>query len=153
MRLLRRVPRRWGLIVVAGLATVVLLGVLAGPAQAPTAVEYASPPIGMTNAQTARLSVANPTGKAVTVNAVLLDGKGASFTQFELIVGPNGIAFIDINGDGFGLADGKRLQFRAIVTAPMPSTSLHVSLELFDTSSGRTDLVVIALVPRLPSTV
>ena len=137
--------RRWRLMVVVCLAAVVLLGVFPRTAPAPTMVEYGIHSVGMTSTQTARVSVINHQRDAVTISGNYLDDTDKVIKTFDLTINGGQIGFIDINGDGLGLNEGQRLQFRVFVTGP--SKRLQVSLELFDTASGKTELVVIAFRP------
>ena len=145
MAVVSEVTSRWRLMVVVGFVVVGLVGVFPRTAPAPTAVEYGIHSVGMTSTQTARLSVINDRAKAVTISGVILDDTDNVIKTFDLTVKGGQIGFIDLDGNSIGLDQGQRLQFRVVVTAP--TNRLPVSLELFDSASGKTELVVIAFRP------
>ena len=132
--------------------------------------------VGIAYGQTARFNVLNRgvavPAAAVVCSAVLsyYDGKGAMLKQSTVTVPPGQIGSLDLFSDAdLALPAVQRKQIRATVSvplivppptssgaasAPTPSCRLIGTLEIFDTLSGKTEVVLGAthLIPAIVAT-
>lgn len=137
------------------LLTVLAAAVVIGPlgftqltaSAAPASVQkLKSASFGITEAQTARISVTNLSGKPIAVTMKVFDDLGSvKFICDGAIIGPDKTYWMD--ADGAALADKAparaqlRAQFWVKTTDTTVFTNLLPSIEVFDTATGRTTAV------------
>ncbi|HLH40336.1 MAG TPA: hypothetical protein VKX39_14395 [Bryobacteraceae bacterium] len=123
--------------------------------------------VGIADSQTARFNVLNPGAVAPALGVIcsatisFLDANNSILKSASVSVTPGKSAFLDLHSDtDLALATGDRAQIRAIVSqpltpgptpvaAPQPVCKLIPTLEIFDTVTGRT-LVVLGHVTPVP---
>jgi hypothetical protein len=102
--------------------------------------------VGITASQTARLNVVNTAtdGPAQTRALKFLDSSGNVIVTKTVTLAPSESAYLDINGAA--IAGSGRVQIRALdptcpTCRPNPTFGIIQTLELFDTVTGRTDIL------------
>jgi hypothetical protein len=125
--------------------------------------------VGIADAQTAQLNLLNPgvlapaLGVICTTAVSFVDSTGTVLKSATLVVPPGKSMSLSLRSDtDLNLAAGDRREIRATITIPpmfpptaivsAPSCTLIPTLEMLDTASGRT-LVVLGRVETVPSVV
>jgi len=124
--------------------------------------------IGIADGQTAQLNLLNPgiqppaLGVICTAHVMFMDGDGNVLKTGTLSVIPGKSMAFDLRSDtDLKLASGDRIEIRVVISIPailppattstpaMPACKLIPTLEIFDTTSGRT-LVTLGHVEAVP---
>jgi hypothetical protein len=120
------------------------------PAPSTVATVRTTGMIALAEGQTARINVLNPgilapaVGTICSVNLAYMDGTDKVLKTANVIVAPGQSASFDLVSDtDLYLAIGTRAEIRAVITsATPPSCELIGTLEIFDSSTKRTDAVL-----------